>query len=74
MKLYLWRRVLSDYTDGCAFAIAESVEAALKQLRQTGEWEPASTSWMLPVDPAEWPAPEVHDLDKPLAFWRYGGG
>lgn len=88
MKLYLWRVVMTDYTDGCAFAIAESKEAALAHLQITpwgahsGDYPSLSEILLSDVRDGvwkdwaieKWPEPEVHELTEPFAFWRSGGG
>ena len=48
LNLYVWEDVLSDYTDGIMFALAESKEEAIgillekagnyKQIVQSGKW------------------------------------
>jgi hypothetical protein len=75
VKLYLWREVLSEYTDGCAFAIAETEEEAKEQLRNTFEFADPWGQWSPFAEPGfYWPEPEVHELTEPFGFWRYGGG
>ena len=34
LKLYVWHDVLRDYTDGIAFALAESVEEAREMVKE----------------------------------------
>lgn len=71
MKLYLWRSTLCDYTCGAAFAVAESVEEAARVIE---------AAWLkdegrpLPDDALAAGAVEVHELDEPFGFARYGGG
>lgn len=63
MKLFVWDRVLCDYTDGLMFALAPTVEAARDLLR-----EQCYDHEDLAKEPTE------YDLTKPIARAVWGGG
>lgn len=63
LKLFVWAEWAPNYTDGLAFAIAETEEQARKLIYDergfcTTEWGPC----------------QVFDLNTPIAFSVYGGG
>ena len=62
MKLYVWYRFDPDWSDGLAFAIANSLEEAKGLILSDRE---GSTH--------EWGPYSVHDLDKPCAYSVSGG-
>lgn len=57
-KLYVWEGVLCDYTDGIAFALAESPEKAAEMLKkeigggmwESAHWEGIKLDGVLPVE------------------------
>jgi hypothetical protein len=67
-KLYIWNGVLSDYTDGIAFAIARSPEEAKEALWDKG-WN-CSSDW----DGVRFQGEEPKVYDGPYAGFCYGGG
>jgi CO dehydrogenase/acetyl-CoA synthase delta subunit len=67
MKLFIWKGVLFDYTDGVVFALAKNVEDARQVVLQSVEdWARKSVSEAMSGDP------EVHE--KPYGFALWGGG
>ena len=68
MKLYIWRGIRSDYTDGIGFAAARSKEEAIEAIHKVSEdWEwNAYAGELLRVEP------EIHEL--PAGGWISGGG
>ena len=61
LKLYVWEQFCPDYTDGLAFAIAETLEEAFELLdKDFGNYK----EYYGPVT--------EHDTDK-IAFGVYGG-
>jgi len=64
LKLYVWEDVLTDYTSGIAFALAESVEQAREVIQQKGLPE----FRMQELDSG----PVI--IDQPEGFYLYGGG
>ena len=67
MKLYLWENVLTDYTDGVMFALANSVEEARELIKQSTDWWSDTYHG---VDLAK--EPKV--IDYPFGFSLSGGG
>ena len=76
-RLYVWREVLTDNTDGLAVAVARTVEEARELLRREvvgedglREFNPFACQETRGCElDAE---PEVHEL--PACAWVYGGG
>ena len=67
MKLFIWKEVLTDYTDGVVFAIAKNEKQAREiVLQNVNDWEKES------VASAMSGAPEVHA--EPYGFALWGGG
>jgi hypothetical protein len=63
LRLFVWEGFCPDYTDGLAFAIAESAEKAMELVaNQKGS------------SPFEWGALHVHDINTPVAYSVSGGG
>ena len=71
MKLYVWRRVLWDYTSGMIVALAPDMETALAMARE-GECGDSAAADMGATEP------EVTDLgwvnSKPKLWLVHGGG
>jgi len=70
MKLYVWEYVLTDYTDGIMFALANSVEEARELIRKedpvaAGHRESSS------YQPELLEEPDVYD--SPVGFTMWGG-
>jgi hypothetical protein len=63
LKLYVWENVLTDYTDGVMFALAESVEQARGLLL-------AGCSYLPQQDLMQ----EPKEYTTPVAFDVWGGG
>lgn len=63
LKLFVWEKVLCDYTDGVMFAYAPDVETARKLLLQGRPYLPQET---LDLEPKV--------ITEPYAFSLYGGG
>ena len=61
LKLYVWDKWSPNYTDGMAFAIAESVEEAQSLIREQG-------------DTCTWGPVQEFELESGIAFICYGGG
>lgn len=67
LKLYIWKDVLSDYTDGVIFALATDADSARKiVLKNAKDWEIRSFKAAMSTKP------EVHT--KPYGFAVWGGG
>ena len=66
MKLFLWREVLSDYTHGVMFALAEDVEQARSLIKAKYEGDGNGTLYELAREP------EV--FSEPFGFYLHGGG
>ena len=64
LKLYVWTGFCPDYTDGMAFAIAETVEQARSYVTGYMETEPM---------PGDWGDLEIRQLSK-CGYGVYGGG
>ena len=63
MRLFVWEEFCPDYTDGLAFAIAETVDQAQKLITQSRGYEPF-----------DWGRLKEFDLSEPVAFAVSGGG
>lgn len=82
LRLYVWRDVFRDYTEGVAFALAHDEEEARGLVFDSIEWSSAEAyrAWRDDPDHDEYthpfyelaPAPEVHDA--PFGFHVTGGG
>ena len=70
MKLFVWKEVLIDYTSGIAFALAENVEDARKQIAAKYEKEEGYVSSELKKDLFDEPI----IIEKPEGFYIWGGG
>ncbi len=68
LKLYIWRGIRNDYTDGIGFAVATSKEEAIEAIHKISEsWEwDAYAGELLRVEP------EVHE--PPFGGWISGEG
>ena len=62
LKLFVWEEVLTDYSDGIMFALAENVEEARAEIRNRG--------LVIEVDLAK--EPDVYET--PIGFAVWGGG
>lgn len=67
MKLYIWKEVFSDWTDGIAFAMANSKEEAIELIVKNVWWNESTTHAYL--DNKE---PEIYETPYGFAIW--GGG
>ncbi len=66
MKLFIWAGILSDYTDGIAFALAGSVEEARELIaKKYKDLEGCEISG-LEEDPLV--------VEEPAGFYLWGGG
>jgi hypothetical protein len=65
LKLFVWRNVLTDWTDGIMFALAEDVGQARKMI------ELAKDDWENTREIYE-KEPEI--VDRPKGFLLHGGG
>jgi len=63
MKLYVWDDVLTDYTSGIMFAVAQSLEEARAMLR-----DECSFADDIDIEP------KVYDLTEPVCRVVWGGG
>lgn len=72
MKLYLWTGVLSDYTDGMAFAVANSEEEAYTAIREEMGYSKESFDRMFMRSFEQ--GLTVYELDQAQAAYCYGGG
>jgi hypothetical protein len=68
LKLYVWNGVLTDWTDGIAFALASSPEEAVNELKKAGLGDDYYFSG-IKLQGVE---PEVYDTA--CGHWIYGGG
>jgi len=64
MKLYVWENVLTDYTSGIMFALANSVEEARGLILAKGDYPQVFED----LDPE----PKVYDT--PVGYQIWGGG
>ena len=75
MKLYVWEKVLCDYTCGMIVAVAEDLEGAIETARKEGVIPPyyveVVTGEMGRVEPEIY---ELSDETPPLLFTVSGGG
>jgi hypothetical protein len=67
MKLYVWEKVFTDYTDGLAFAIAHDKEEAIREIL-------GNRPFNFAIEELRNKEPEIHELDKPYGNYVYGGG
>jgi len=66
-KLFIWRGIRSDWTDGIGFAVARTKEEAIEAIHQISEdWEWDSYAGELLIV-----QPEIHD--PPYGGWISGG-
>lgn len=65
-KLYVWEGVFCDWSCGIAVAIAKTKPQAIKQLKDKGISD-CSVRELQSIEP------DVYSLDKPNAFYTYGG-
>ena len=65
MKLYVWEGVLTDYTDGIMFALANNEDEARKLILDTRDWD-------CRVETDLEATPDVYD--SPVGFSLAGGG
>lgn len=63
LKLYVWEGVLTDYTDGVMFALAETVEEARALIRAKDLYIPESDLGQ-----------EPQEITEPAGFAVWGGG
>jgi hypothetical protein len=80
LRLYVWEGILTDYTDGIAFALAPSVEEA-RRLAYANLRKGMSPSWgtyMEELAKGDGAAQELSAepavFDSPAGFAIYGGG
>jgi hypothetical protein len=64
MNLYVWHNVLSDYTDGIAFALAPDVETARRLVKASVNYSGRDYEFDR--------EPDVHSTA--VGFHVYGGG
>lgn len=70
LRLYVWEGVLRDYTEGIAFAVAESEPKARALI-----WKKLGYQLDQRIEPGlNGPATHTLELDSPCAFALYGGG
>ncbi len=69
MKLFVWRNVLTVYTDGIAVAMAKDVDEARAVIVNS---EPEICERPFVADEISGPPDEVHD--KPAGAFCWGGG
>ncbi len=62
LKLFVWEEVLTDWSDGIMFALAENVEQAREEILKKGS--------VIDVDLAK--EPDVYET--PIGFAVWGGG
>lgn len=68
LKLYIWRGIRSEHSEGIGFAVARSKEEAIEAIKNISEpWEWHSYAGELLTK-----EPEVHD--PPYGGWISGGG
>jgi hypothetical protein len=65
LKLFVWHNVLTDWTPGIIFALAENIEQARKMIERDKE------DWMYTGEIYE-KSPEI--ITEPKGFMLYGGG
>ena len=70
MKLYLWEKVLCDYTCGVIFAIATSLEDARRVARETYK----NTYWEAEMESDILEPSRIIELDSEFGFCLWGGG
>jgi hypothetical protein len=63
MRLFVWEGFCPDYTDGLAFAIAESIEQAQKLVVESRGYEPC-----------DWGTVREFPVTEPRAYSVSGGG
>jgi len=66
MKLFVWHNVLTDYTDGIMFSLAENTEQARNLILNNGGRNMSSVENDLKLNPT------IYDI--PCGFYLYGGG
>lgn len=78
MKLYIWNGVLTDWSDGIAFAMAESLDEAHKVLLRGYHGDDCDVDGIMSGDVVsclwneiQFKEPEVHE--SPYGFAMYGG-
>lgn len=65
LKLYVWERVLTDYTDGIMFALASSANEARELIiEESGGLQTVFNDLQLEPD----------EYDSKVGFFLYGGG
>ena len=69
MKLFIWKKVLTDYTDGVILALADNVEDARKIIIENYSESWGLQSVKLSIYDNE---PEVHEEQYSFVLW--GGG
>ena len=67
LKLYVWDGVLTDYTDGVAYALARSPEEAKELLMKAGIRDQYWNGLKLDGQ-------DYQEYDGPVAGFVYGGG
>lgn len=70
MKLYVWTEVLSDYTDGIMFALADSPEHAKSVIVDQAKQEYGR---YIDEIARELDAKEPQAFDQPIGFIVFGG-
>lgn len=67
IQLYVWTGVFTDYTDGIAFALAESIEEAQNLILEYME-KSTEDRGQLPIGLLR-----IYPIDRPIGFGIYGG-
>ena len=62
LKLFVWENVLTDYTEGIMFALAENADEARRLISEKMEYD----SCELKIEPRE--------ISEKEGFYVYGGG
>jgi len=70
LKLFIWENVLTDYTSGIAFALAENAEQAREIIFAKFEKEEQYLSDTVKADLSD--EPEM--IDNKAGFYLWGGG
>lgn len=68
LKLFVWENFVPDYTNGLAFAIAETLEQATAMVREN-QFKNNGKRWASD----DWGDVKVYPLDKPISFFTEGG-
>lgn len=71
MKLYIWERVLTDYSDGMAFAVADTLEDAY---RAAATLDGVVQRHVIEALPLPTQTIEIADGMEPIGAYVWGGG